>query len=448
MKQVTVIGSGACGLTTAYRLKQAGFDVTVLEQNNYSGGRTLTIEDKGFIIDQGASLMPSSYKEHLALAREVGLGDEVVPVPSTSGTYIDGQFYYMEMDKPIRDLISAPYLSLSSKLGFARLMPSLMKYWSKLGFNDLSEAAGSDVETARDYCRRLLTDEAYDRVINPLLRGMYIANGDEVSATQLLWIIRNFSGVSVFGFKNGMQSLANRLAEFITVDYGVEVERVDNTGSGVRITARRGGECVEFDTGLCVITTDGKDLQQIYGQHLTERQNLFLTDLYYSPIKMISFMTSKRPKKEAVLMMPTEQDDPDLALIVMDHLYADSRCPEGCGMISFLAMNRLQEQWVDDTDNLELIQFGNNWLKKYFPELTDSVLHTDTRYWPRATTVGLPGNYRKLKGFVDDIDPKSNVYFTGDYMVASSVGVAVSTGNALAEKIINQHKNRQVVENV
>ena len=37
--RVLVIGAGLSGLTTAYCLARAGIDVTVIEKENYVGGR-------------------------------------------------------------------------------------------------------------------------------------------------------------------------------------------------------------------------------------------------------------------------------------------------------------------------------------------------------------------------------------------------------------------------
>ena len=42
-KKVVVVGAGPAGLTTAYELQKAGYQVTVLEARNRPGGRTLTI---------------------------------------------------------------------------------------------------------------------------------------------------------------------------------------------------------------------------------------------------------------------------------------------------------------------------------------------------------------------------------------------------------------------
>lgn len=53
-----VIGAGAGGVATAARLAHAGFDVTVLEQNDFTGGRCSLINtSSGYRFDQGPSLL-------------------------------------------------------------------------------------------------------------------------------------------------------------------------------------------------------------------------------------------------------------------------------------------------------------------------------------------------------------------------------------------------------
>ena len=52
-KKVVIIGAGPGGLATAMLLSHAGLDVTVLERQNYLGGRTSTIHSGGFRFDRG-----------------------------------------------------------------------------------------------------------------------------------------------------------------------------------------------------------------------------------------------------------------------------------------------------------------------------------------------------------------------------------------------------------
>ncbi|KAK4894757.1 ATP-binding cassette transporter CGR1 [Elasticomyces elasticus] len=57
-KTAIVIGAGVGGVSTAARLAHAGFQVTVLEKNSFTGGRCSLIKtDSGYRFDQGPSLL-------------------------------------------------------------------------------------------------------------------------------------------------------------------------------------------------------------------------------------------------------------------------------------------------------------------------------------------------------------------------------------------------------
>ena len=56
-KTAIVIGAGVGGVATAARLAKAGFKVTVLEKNDFTGGRCSLIHRNGYRFDQGPSLL-------------------------------------------------------------------------------------------------------------------------------------------------------------------------------------------------------------------------------------------------------------------------------------------------------------------------------------------------------------------------------------------------------
>ncbi|KAI0169752.1 phytoene dehydrogenase [Hypoxylon sp. FL1284] len=64
-KTAIVIGAGAGGIGTAARLAKAGFEVTVLEKNSFTGGRCSLIQHEGHRFDQGPSLLllPKLFRE-------------------------------------------------------------------------------------------------------------------------------------------------------------------------------------------------------------------------------------------------------------------------------------------------------------------------------------------------------------------------------------------------
>ena len=57
MKHVVIIGAGMGGLATALRLRHAGYEVTVLEKQARPGGRSNVIEEDGFRVDTGPTIL-------------------------------------------------------------------------------------------------------------------------------------------------------------------------------------------------------------------------------------------------------------------------------------------------------------------------------------------------------------------------------------------------------
>ena len=62
MKKVIIIGSGLGGLSTALRLSNKGYDITILEKHSAPGGRLNTLEQDGFRFDMGPSFMSMTYE--------------------------------------------------------------------------------------------------------------------------------------------------------------------------------------------------------------------------------------------------------------------------------------------------------------------------------------------------------------------------------------------------
>lgn len=57
MKHVLIIGAGMGGLASALRLRHQGFEVTLLEKQKRPGGRSNVIEENGFRVDTGPTIL-------------------------------------------------------------------------------------------------------------------------------------------------------------------------------------------------------------------------------------------------------------------------------------------------------------------------------------------------------------------------------------------------------
>ena len=96
---VIVIGAGVAGLTAAYRLRTAGLGVTVLESAGRVGGRMSTLTRDGYRVDLGASLLPTSYRQMLALIADAGLAGEITTTSSLFGLIRDGRVHRFRAGK-------------------------------------------------------------------------------------------------------------------------------------------------------------------------------------------------------------------------------------------------------------------------------------------------------------------------------------------------------------
>lgn len=433
-RKVIVVGGGLCGLTAAYRLRQQGFDPVVLDRNDYTGGRTKTEATNGYILDEGACLFPSSYKEALALAHELDLTRLLHPIRAIATVAASHESYRFDMDQPLRSLWSVPGLRIVDMLSLLRLVPALLRYWGALRFDDLSGAAALDGESAEAFCKGRITANAYRLLINPLLRTIFAVNGNQISAAVMLWIFKGFSGGRMVAFEGGMQTLAKNIAPHLDVRTNQCVSRVESTSYGVKVHLVTDGAQQVMEADYCVIATDGRDLRQLYGHALTGPQNRFLDDLVYMPLKMITFLTATRPEGDALWVQALEESDPDVCIIMLDHQFCFDRAPKGKGAISFLGMYDWQMRMADRPQS-ECIADARGRVSRYLPMLKTAEESALMTPWPRGALIGPVGFVRQLADFVKDMKHDKRVFYAGDYMSQTCVNTAVATGNAVARRL-------------
>src|SRR5689334_13947034 len=82
---VCIVGAGFAGLAAAYRLKQAGLSVVVLEARRRVGGRSWSVRMKdGTFVDFGGQWVGSTQDRFFALIKE--MGGQTYPSPGAGLT--------------------------------------------------------------------------------------------------------------------------------------------------------------------------------------------------------------------------------------------------------------------------------------------------------------------------------------------------------------------------
>ena len=243
MARVVVVGAGIAGLSAAWFLRE--HDVTVVEATAHVGGKLRTSDVAGMAVDEGAEQLLVRRPEALALARDVGLGDRVVH-PNTSAAAVSSRGRLRPL--PPRTLMGVPSSAASlrgvlapwevARAELDRVLPGGVPE------GDTSVAA---------YVGRRLGRAVVDRLVEPLLGGVYAGRADALSLLATMpqlprvhgslmravgAVVPPPSDAPVFAaLVGGLQQLADVVAagSGATRVVGRAVRRIERTPSGFRV---------------------------------------------------------------------------------------------------------------------------------------------------------------------------------------------------------------------
>ena len=86
---VAVIGGGISGLAAAWALQKRRVPYVLLEAGDRFGGVIRTEKERGFLIEAGPDAILAQKPEGMALCRELGLGERLVPTdPERRAVYV------------------------------------------------------------------------------------------------------------------------------------------------------------------------------------------------------------------------------------------------------------------------------------------------------------------------------------------------------------------------
>ncbi|MFC4329319.1 protoporphyrinogen oxidase [Streptomyces andamanensis] len=172
-RQVVVVGGGIAGLAAAHRLLERGARVTVLEAADRVGGKLLPGEIAGVRVDLGAESMLARRPEAVGLAREVGLADRLrPPATATASLWTRGALRPMPKGHVMGVPGTAAALAgILSAEGLARIERDA----------DLPRTEVGDDVAVGAYVAERLGREVVDRLVEPLLGGVYAGDAHRIS---------------------------------------------------------------------------------------------------------------------------------------------------------------------------------------------------------------------------------------------------------------------------
>lgn len=180
MTETVIVGGGMAGLSTAYELHQQGRPFLLLEGSARPGGVIISERVDDFTIDGGPDSLLVQKAEGVALCRELGLGDQLMPTKRPRLAFIqrNGQLHAL----PAASVLGIPTQVapfLKSRLFSWRAKMRMGAEWFVPQKRD-----GAD-ESIGAFMTRRFGEEATTYLAEPLLAGIHAGDVDRLSVRAL-----------------------------------------------------------------------------------------------------------------------------------------------------------------------------------------------------------------------------------------------------------------------
>jgi len=175
MKQAIIIGGGISGLATAWLLREkakaAGVElnITLLEKDHRLGGKIWSIKEEGYLCEWGPNGFLDNKPQTLELCRDLGAS---------------GQLLRSNDNARKRFIFSGGVLNRLPENGPSFLKSSLISWPGKIRLAMepfIPKYTGTEDETLAAFGRRRLGEEALNKLIAPMVSGIFAGDPETMS---------------------------------------------------------------------------------------------------------------------------------------------------------------------------------------------------------------------------------------------------------------------------
>jgi oxygen-dependent protoporphyrinogen oxidase len=178
-RHLVVVGGGIAGLCAAWAARRdgpPGLRITVVEQSGQTGGKLRTSNVAGNWSESGAETFLARVPDAVNLAREVGLGPELrYPAITGASLLVEGRLRPL----PARTLLGIP-ADFDALAESGIFPPSELRRLRGEPEHPGPSRPAEDVSVG-EFLRPRLGDLLVDRLIDPLLGGVYAGRADDLS---------------------------------------------------------------------------------------------------------------------------------------------------------------------------------------------------------------------------------------------------------------------------
>jgi oxygen-dependent protoporphyrinogen oxidase len=447
-KKACIIGGGISGLCAAYRLKKQGVDVTLLEKNNSVGGNIKTEKIDDFLIEYGPN--STLVSEHLfELISELNLTSEIAYANSTAKKrYILKNNILQALPMKIISLVGNKSFSAKAKL---RLLKEPF----------IKSKAATD-ESISEFFSRRLGREIVDYAVDPFISGIFAGNPDNLSIKsafpKLFELEKNHGSLlkgAIFSpkekksrvpktasrtisFKNGMQTLTDKLAENLgeSVRLNVDVFEITKTENGEYNLCTNDEKINNEAFDSVVISTPSfiaAHLIKNFDVELSEQ----LTNIYHPPIAVVLTAFKKENIKFDLdgfgFLIPKVEQRKILGSLWNSVIF-ENRAPADFHLLTTFIGGARNAELADNSEE-DLIKIALEELNSILG-LNGEPIFTRVKKWEKAIPQYNIG-YEKITESIENFQiQNAGIFFCSNFYRGISVSDCIKNSALAAEEIL------------
>ena len=187
-KKVLILGAGVTGLSAAWRLSEAGYEVEVIEATQHSGGIARSQIDDGFVLDFGIHGLYSARPETKAIVQEMHEHFSKDFIEISKKTAIFFRQKYMRYPFGMREIfLSVPWItSLNCQLKFC--IARFNKHFARNG-----ASLPSDQVSYLQWVKERFGRPLYDLYFGPYTEKVWGLPGEKLASS---WLARRIEELS------------------------------------------------------------------------------------------------------------------------------------------------------------------------------------------------------------------------------------------------------------